>query len=41
MRVIRRRIYGHHTGLWKQQTGWWVLDVYRIRLEFIRHDATR
>jgi hypothetical protein len=36
MRIIRRSIYGHNFGLWKQQPGWWVLDIYRLRLEFIR-----
>ena len=37
MTIIRRTISGgHHTGLWRQQRGWWVLDLWRVRLEFIR-----
>ena len=40
MKVIRRTISGgHNFGLWKQQPGWWVLDIYRLRLEFIRAGA--
>jgi hypothetical protein len=36
MRIVRRTIYGHHVGLWRQQPGWIVLDLWHLRLEFIR-----
>jgi hypothetical protein len=40
VKVVRRTISaGHHVGVWKQQPGWWVLDLYRVRLEFIRRAA--
>jgi hypothetical protein len=35
--LIKRRIYpGHHVGIWRQQPGWIVVDIWTLRLEFIR-----
>lgn len=40
MKILRRTISrstGGHIGIWRQQPGWIVVDLWRYRFEFIRN----